>query len=80
MTIVDATRNMEIINWKTISDFLTPPPDEKANPDFKILISFTFDTKSAGYRPAAKLMMMYSSRSDKRTNGLKVRYYKIVFP
>ena len=71
MTIVDATRNMEIMNWKTISDFLTLPPDEKANPDFKILMSFTFDTKTAGYRPAAKLMIMYNSRSNKRTKGLK---------
>ena len=54
MTIVDATRNMEIMNWKTISDFLTLPPDEKANPDFKILISFTFDTKSCRIQAGCK--------------------------
>jgi hypothetical protein len=70
MIIVDIIRNIEIINWKMMSDFLTLPPDEKLNPDFRSLTSLTFEIKTAGYRPAAKLTTMHRSMSSKRTNGL----------
>ena len=53
-----------------INDLLKTLPEEKANPGFKIFITLVFDSKRAGYAPAAKLRMKSSSVSSIRIDEL----------
>ncbi len=44
ITIVEVMRNIEITNWRTMSDLRKPlPPGENENPDFNTLINLTLD-------------------------------------
>src|ERR1700676_3243048 len=68
--MVEMIRKTEITNCKTISDFLSPlPEEEKLNPDFKMPANFALDNTNAGYEPASKLTITPSSNNANRGNG-----------